>query len=199
MKKVCVATSRDIGRKCFTWAKNNCPEGFELTTDIESSDIVISVLYEKILKPNIVNNKKCYNFHPGILPEYKGSGICSWAIINKEEYMGTTLHIIDEGVDTGEVICIEKFKIFEEDTAYSLFKKTEELIYSMFKQWFVKLLKEEFVCKPQIKSNHVLYKKKDLQSAMDLTRFVKAFHFPGKPSAFYVNQSGEKKYINFDC
>ena len=113
--------------------------------------------------------------------------------------MGTTLHIIDEGVDTGEVICIEKFKIFEEDTAYSLFKKTEELIYSMFKQWFVKLLKEEFVCKPQIKSNHVLYKKKDLQSAMDLTRFVKAFHFPGKPSAFYVNQSGEKKYINFDC
>ena len=197
-KKVYIATARDIGEKCKTWAHKNMCDGFELVEDLDSCDIIISVLYDKIFKPNIVNSKKCYNFHPGVLPDYKGCGICSWVIINEEEYMGTTLHIIDEGIDTGELIEIRKFPIDKEDTSYSLFKKTEELIYDMFKCWFHKLVQSDYVTIPQVVLNkNNIYYKKDLKKAMNLTKFARAFYFPDKPSAYYYNNSGNKIDISF--
>jgi len=197
-KKVYIATARDIGEKCKIWASENMREGFELVEDLESSDIVVSILYDKIFKPNIVIEKQCYNFHPGILPEYKGCGICSWAIINEEKYMGATLCVIDENIDTGDIIDIRKFPIQKEDTSLSLFKKTEELIYDMFTDWFYKLLQVDYVSCPQLKlKNNRIYYKKDLKNAMDLTKFARAFYFPGKPSAYYYDSSGKKKDISF--
>ena len=198
MTKVHIATARSVGLKCIEWAKDNCPSGFELTENINECDIIISVLYDKIFKPSIVNNKKCYNIHPGILPDYKGVGICSWVILNEEDYMGATLHVINEGVDTGNIIHIEKFLVKDQDTAYCLFNKVEKLIYNMFKEWFVDLLNENFISTPQTNTNNVTYKRKDIQSAMDLTKFVKAFYFPGKPAAYYFDRNGEKKHIDFD-
>lgn len=198
MKKVYIATARPVGLKCIEWARKNCPSDFELVEDIDRSDIVISVLYDKIFKSNVVNNKKCYNFHPGVLPDYKGVGICSWVILNEEEYMGATLHVIDEGVDTGNIICVEKFLVKEQDTAYCLFNKVEKMIYNMFKKWFVALLNENFTSVAQTNTTNSTYKRKDLQSAMDLTKFVKAFYFPGKPAAYYFDRNGEKKHLDFD-
>ncbi len=197
-KKVYIATARDIGEKCKQWAKNNMCDGFELVDNINASDIIVSVLYDKIFKPDVVNNKKCYNFHPGILPDYKGCGICSWVIINEEEYMGTTLHLIDEGVDTGDIIEIRKFPIQNNDTSYTLFKKTEELIYDMFKDWFHRLLKKDYIASPQetLNKNNIYYKK-DLKKAMNLTKFARAFYFPEKPSAYYYDSSGNKIDISF--
>lgn len=197
-KKVYIATARDIGEKCKIWASENMPPGFELVENLKSADIVVSVLYDKIFKPNVVNEKQCYNFHPGVLPEYKGRGICSWVIINEEECMGATLHVIDENIDTGEIIDIRKFSIQKEDTSFSLFEKTEELIYDMFVDWFCKLLKGDFISCPQLKlKNNKIYYKKDLKKAMNLTKFARAFYFPDKPSAYYYDSSGKKKDISF--
>ena len=60
------------------------------------------------------------------------------------------------------------------------------------------MLNENFISTPQTNTNNVMYKRKDLQSAMDLTKFVKAFYFPGKPAAYYFDRNGEKKHIDFD-
>jgi methionyl-tRNA formyltransferase len=197
-KKVYIATARDIGEKCKIWASENVQPGFELVEDLESADIIVSVLYDKLFKVNIVKEKYCYNFHPGILPNYRGSGICSWAIINEEKYMGVTLHVIDEGIDTGDIIEVRKFPILEKDTAYSLFTQVEKVIYEMFQIWFNKLLTLNFTCVPQeINENDVVYYKKDLRSAKNLTKFIRAFYFPNKEAAYYITSNGEKKYINF--
>ena len=197
MKKVYIGTSRQVGKDCIDWAKNNIPNGYEITDNIENSQIIISVLYDKLLTSEQLQGRECFNFHPGTLPQYRGAGCCSWAIINEEKFFGVTLHLIDKGIDTGNIIDHCDFPITIEDTAHSLFQKTEQVIYSMFKKWFEKLLNGDYESTKQDKSKSSLYLRKDLEKAKDLTRFIKAFYFPNKEAAYYYNKQGKKIYINF--
>jgi methionyl-tRNA formyltransferase len=196
-KKVCILTSRDVGRKCVEWATSNTPTGFLLTNDINSADIVISVMYENIIKKKQIENKVCFNFHPGTLPEYRGSGVFSWAIINQERKMGITLHLIDEGMDTGDIIEIRQFLISRQDTAHSLFLRGEQVILKMFKDWYTDLLNDNYTACPQNPKEGKNYYIKDLQRAKNLTKFVKAFHFPEKEPAYFYNDKMEKTYIYY--
>ena len=197
-KKVCILTSRDVGTRCISWAKQNTPPGFLLVDKISQSDIVISVMYDKIIEPKTTKEKVCFNFHPGILPEYKGAGAFSWAILNKEKKAGITLHLIDKGIDTGDIIEIREFLISKEDTAYSLFLRGEEVIYKMFKNWYNDLLDGRYTAVPQSLACGKTYYRKDLQKEKNLTRFAKAFYFPGKESAYYYNKNLEKIYIKYE-
>jgi len=198
IKKVCILTSREIGYKCLQWAISNTPRGYQIVDNMESADIVISVMYDKIIKKEQMQNKRCYNFHPGSLPEYRGSGIFSWAIINQERKMGVTLHLIDEGMDTGDIIEIREFLISSDDTAHSLFMRGEKVIFKMFKDWYKDLLLQDYTAIPQRKNEGKNYYLKDLKKAKNLTRFVRALHFPGKESAYYYNQKNQKVYLNYN-
>ncbi len=195
--KVCIATSRDVGQKCIDWARDAIPTGFTLVEDIDSADIIISVMYDKLIDKNTVSEKQCFNFHPGVLPEYRGAGAYSWVILNGERKTGVTLHRMDSGIDTGDIIEIREFLIRDDDTAYSLFKKAEKLIYRMFREWFSDILFGEYEHVPQKKNEGSLYLRKDLHKVKDVTQIMRAFHFPGKESAYYLNDSGDKVYLNF--
>lgn len=61
------------------------------------------------------------NYHPSLLPKYRGGSAINWAIINGETETGVTIHQIDEGVDTGPVIMQEKVSIGADDTLKSLY------------------------------------------------------------------------------
>jgi len=56
------------------------------------------------------------NFHPSLLPKYRGGSAINWAIINGEQETGVSIHYIDEGVDTGPVLLQEKVAIAPDDT-----------------------------------------------------------------------------------
>ncbi len=198
MKNVFIATSRPIGELCEKWARSHTPEGFRMVDNISDADIILSVMYEKIIPPVYTRTKKCFNFHPGVLPEYKGSGAFSWVLINQESKAGITLHLIDEGVDTGDVIEIREFLIDKKDTAVTLFQRGEETIYKMFKGLYSDLLQGHYTAIPQKKGQGTFYYRKDLQRAKNLTRFIRAFHFPGKEAAYYFNNRSQKIYINYD-
>lgn len=197
MKKVFFATARNVGEECIRWATNHTPTGFEIVSKIEHADVVFSIMYDKIISEDILKDKECFNFHPGILPDYKGVGIYSWVIINGEDKAGVTLHLIDRGVDTGDVIEIREFLISKKDTAFSLHQRGEKIIFKMFKDWYEDLLSGKYIAVPQNPHKGRIYRKKDLQKAMNLTRFAKAFHFPEKPPAFFINDASEKIYLNY--
>ena len=196
-KKVCILTSRNVGEECIKWATSWTPPGFVLVDTIEDCEILISIMYDKIISKKDLKNKICFNFHPGTLPAYRGVGFCSWVIINNERKTGVTLHLMDAGVDTGDIIEIREFLILAEDTAHSLFARVEELIYKMFKDWYIDLLNNNFTAAPQRQAEGSTYKKIDLQKAKNLTRFAKAFHFPGKEPAYYFNNKREKIFLNY--
>ena len=93
--KVHIATSRPIGMKCALWYSNSAPIWRGYTEKVKLADVVVSVLYDQLFTEEFIKSKKAvYNFHPGILPEYRGAGLYSWAIINGEKEFGITLHKI---------------------------------------------------------------------------------------------------------
>lgn len=194
--KVSIATSRAIGEKCLAYAKQVALPGVEIVDDIEECDVFISVLYDKLLTKEFIDGRDaCFNFHPGLLPKYRGSGAYSWAIINHEMKTGVTLHLIDPDIDHGPVLQRREFFIKPSDTAGTLFAKAEDLIFRMFQDWYAKLVIEQEI-KVEKNSNeesHIYYRK-DLEAAKDITRFVRAFTFPGKESCYYV-KDGKKIYI----
>lgn len=61
------------------------------------------------------------NFHPSLLPKYRGGSAMNWAIINGETETGITIHQIDEGVDSGPIILQEKVPIDPDDSVKTLY------------------------------------------------------------------------------
>lgn len=74
-------------------------------------DLFISAGFDKIIKPKVIGSiENCVNVHFGMLPKYRGSYSIPWAILNNEEFIGTTLHKIDSGIDSGNIILQTKIK-----------------------------------------------------------------------------------------
>jgi len=64
---------------------------------------------------------KTINYHPSLLPRYRGGSAINWAIINGETETGVTIHYIDAGIDTGDIILQERVPIYPQDTVASLY------------------------------------------------------------------------------
>lgn len=82
------------------------------------------------------------NYHPSLLPKYRGGSAINWAIISGETETGVTIHFIDEGVDTGPILLQEKVAITPDDTVKSVyFKKLYPLGIKMIAE-AVRLIRE---------------------------------------------------------
>ena len=66
--------------------------------------------------------ERALNFHPGLLPAYAGLHTHQWAIRNGETEFGVTVHMIDAGLDTGDVVAVRRFAIGPKDTGLSLYR-----------------------------------------------------------------------------
>lgn len=53
----------------------------------------------------------CINVHPSLLPKYRGAAPINWALINGEEKTGVTIMMMDEGMDTGDILLQEETPI----------------------------------------------------------------------------------------
>jgi methionyl-tRNA formyltransferase len=90
--------------------------------DSYKCDILVSMSFNQIFREEILNiaPKGVINCHAGALPFYRGRNILNWALINGEKEFGITVHHVDEGIDTGDIINQELFVIQEEDTYRNL-------------------------------------------------------------------------------
>lgn len=102
--------------------------------DENSIDIVVLAGYLSILSKKVIDKyrNKIINIHPSLIPQYCGDGyygmnVHNAVIQNNEEYSGATVHFVDEGVDTGEIILQEKVRVDEDDTPQTLAKKVLEV------------------------------------------------------------------------
>ena len=76
-------------------------------------DLILSLRYGEILKKPLLKipNKGVINFHPSLLPKYKGLGPIFQALLHDEKEVGFSLHYMDEDIDAGKIIKREKIKI----------------------------------------------------------------------------------------
>lgn len=108
----------------------------EQTVSKLSPEIVISYLYNKLIKEPLISFAKygCINFHPAPLPDCRGRGGCNFAILEKRKTWGATAHFVDESFDTGKIIKVYTFSFdYKMETAISLKNKTFDIMFDLFK------------------------------------------------------------------
>lgn len=91
-------------------------------------DLIVLAGFMRILGKNLVKkySNKIINLHPSLLPKYPGLNTHMQALENKDTHHGATVHLVDEGLDTGKIIGYSKFKIEDDDCLDSLLAKTHE-------------------------------------------------------------------------
>lgn len=86
-------------------------------------DLVVSAGFMRILSQKIVSRFKIINSHPALLPLFPGAHAVRDALAAGATETGTTIHWVDAGVDTGEVIAQERVEIRPDDTDESLHER----------------------------------------------------------------------------
>ena len=111
-------------------------------------DYIILAGYLSILSESFINNwnRKIINIHPSLLPKFGGKGMYGMnvhrAVIEaKEKESGATVHFVDNGIDTGEIIMNVKVPVLEDDTPETLQKRILEKEHILMIEGIKKLLK----------------------------------------------------------
>ena len=85
--------------------------------------VFISLEFDRLIKTEKFNTKRIFNIHFSLLPEYKGMYTSALPILHGKDYTGVSLHEIDNGIDTGNLIDQIKFSIDDNETARTLYYK----------------------------------------------------------------------------
>lgn len=168
-------------------------------------DLVTSYLYwRKIRKPLIEGpNYGCINFHPAILPDWKGCGGYNVAILNKLPEWGVSAHYVNEKIDEGGIIKVDKFAFdFNTATAQSLEKISQERLVNLYKEVVLQVkdkgklqtlnvdnTKGTYISRKQM--NEMKQIKLEELSCEDLDLKIRAFWFPPYDGA-YIEINGVK-------
>ncbi len=108
----------------------------------ENADAIIVVAYGKILPKAILDltPNGCINVHGSLLPRYRGAAPVQWAVLNGDAEAGVTTMLLDEGVDTGDMLLTfsrplddtitggELFDLLAQDGADLLSRTLDELV-----------------------------------------------------------------------
>lgn len=114
---------RDASRSCF--------------------NLIITASYGKIIPKEILDLPKygALNVHPSLLPKYRGPSPIQHTILNGDEETGTTIMLMDEKMDHGEILAQEKLCIIEDDSSSGrLQKPTYLMLHNMLSQLSANLL-----------------------------------------------------------
>lgn len=103
-------------------------EAFLPTLEELNPDMIIVAAYGKILPPYIIHYPRlgCVNAHASILPKYRGASPIQRAIMDGERESGVTAMFMDEGLDTGDMILVERVPISEDDNFETVHDKLAE-------------------------------------------------------------------------
>jgi len=164
-------------------------------------DLFISMSFNQIFRKKLFEYPKwkTINCHAGKLPFYRGRNILNWALINDEKEFGITVHYVDEGIDTGDIISQRTLPITDQDDYAALLKRAHsgcaELLYESVKQLQsgnAQRIKQStihnhgFYCTARRPGDERLSWN---QSSREIFNFVRAICKPGPQARTFLNDS----------
>lgn len=101
---------------------------------IDRVDFIVSVQFHLILKAIhiAVAKKMAINLHMAPLPEYRGCNQFTFAILDEVTEFGTSIHRLEEGVDSGALICEKRFPVGRDEFVSELYAKTLQASMQLF-------------------------------------------------------------------
>ncbi|MDP4127948.1 MAG: methionyl-tRNA formyltransferase, partial [Bacillota bacterium] len=109
--------AEELGLPVFQPARIKTPEGIQTLRDL-APECIIVVAYGQILSKDILQlpPKGCINVHASLLPAYRGAAPIHWAIMKGETHTGVTTMLMDEGLDTGDMLLKREVAISDKTT-----------------------------------------------------------------------------------
>jgi len=104
-----------------------------------STDLVVLAGYMNVLSPNIVARyrDRIVNIHPALIPKHCGKGMYGIhvhraVLAAADQESGATVHLVDEGVDTGRILMQERVPVLPGDTAETLAERVLQVEHKIF-------------------------------------------------------------------
>ena len=170
--------------------------GIELLSMLKP-DYILCVHFPYIIPREILKIPKqgVINLHPAYLPYNRGWHTPIWAIYQNVPY-GATLHFMDEGIDTGDIIHRKQMPIGPGDTAHSIYKKVKKLEFEVFKETWPSLLSGTYSRTPQSSKDGTVHNRKDIEliQYLDINKQIKPKTLIRQLRALTTNNKNEAAY-----
>jgi len=153
-----------------------------------------SIYISKSVRKKIKINS--FNFHPGP-PEYPGFGCYNFALLDKVNFYGSTVHVINDKFDSGKIVNVKKFKIsYKKFNLEKLIRKTHENIVQQAKVFINDIQNKKLKIEGKLKWKKKSYTKKEFEIARQIKLSDSKKKILEKIKAFsYKNY--ESVYLNF--
>ena len=170
-----------------------------------NADLFVSMSFNQIIKKKLINvpPKGFINCHAGALPFYRGRCVLNWVLINGEKKFGVTVHFIDEGIDTGDIISQKIYKIKQNDNYKTLLRRSEKYCANLLVNSIIKISKKKLstIKQSSINKKGSYFKLRKVgdevinwnQKNKDIFNFVRALVKPGPVAESYFRELGHLK------
>jgi methionyl-tRNA formyltransferase len=92
-----------------------------------SCDYIVVAAYGQILPKEILDHAPCINLHASILPQYRGASPIQQTLLNGDKETGVTAMLMEEGLDTGDILKIEKILVADDEMVTELFERLTDV------------------------------------------------------------------------
>lgn len=168
-------------------------------------DFILVNSYSMLLPQELLDIPRfgAINIHGALLPQYRGCNPMQWAIINNETETGVTMHHMDAGFDTGDIIAQKQVPLLFEDTWRNVQQRigvaTEELLV----EEIPKIMAGTNSRTPQSGGQAQYWRRRKPEDgrfewswkAVDIYNLIRALVHP-HPGAFYIDSNGNKTVID---
>jgi len=170
------------------------------------ADLALSLMFGYILPKELLDvfPRGVVNLHPAYLPYNRGAYPNVWSIVEGTP-AGVTLHYLDEGVDTGDVIARRAVPVASTDTGESLYRRLEQASVQLFRDTWPLIRTGQAPRMPQGGQGGTSHRLRDVESideidlrrpyvAQDLINILRARTFPPYKGA-YILVNGKRIYL----
>ena len=160
-------------------------------------DLGVLAWWPKILRVPLLEipRQGFINTHPSLLPYNRGKHYNFWALVEGSPY-GVTIHRVDAGVDTGEIVTQQEITYDWEDTGESLYMKARDAMLDLFRKTYPALRTGTIRSIPQNIDDGSSHHSSEMEvashidlersyRARDLLNLLRARTFPGHPGCWF--------------
>ena len=171
------------------------------------ADLGVLAWWPKILKSPLLDAPRLgfVNTHPSLLPHNRGKHYNFWALVEQAPF-GVTLHRVDSGVDTGDIVAQATINYDWCDTGETLYNKAQAAMLELFCKSYPILRTGQYISKPQDNGIGSFHRASEIESASkidldahyrarNLLNLLRARSFEGHPGCWF-EESGHRYEIS---
>ena len=162
------------------------------------TDLVVCAGYKSIISEDILLKKTVINTHPSLLPKYRGMHGLVWAMLNYEEELGFTIHLVNKYIDDGDIL--EQFKIrYNNQTSKEIMDIFDNYIEKNLARVVTDFINHKITPTPQDRSKATWVAKRDIEDCVidfnyDNRYIDMLFKVLVRPYPLPIIKNGDKKY-----